>query len=188
MALTLASGDHLAAAQDAGTDVAYEINGDLRTISGSTNAYGSLAQGTLTSVTSLVSPSAGTDLIIDSMALSNPGASTRVVTFYKTKGSTTYNATTQWGPAITLLTGESAQWGDAGWTIYASTGLQKTNASTVAVGAITGLGTGVGTALAVNVGTAGSPVTNGGALGTPSSGTLASCTRLPIAGTTGYGT
>lgn len=36
---------------------------------------------------------------------------------------------------------------------------------------ISGLGTGIATAMAVNVGTAGSPVINGGALGTPSSGT-----------------
>ncbi len=45
-----------------------------------------------------------------------------------------------------------------------------------AIGNVTGLGTGVGTALAVNVGTAGAFVTNGGALGTPSSGTVSSCT------------
>lgn len=37
-------------------------------------------------------------------------------------------------------------------------------------------GTGVATALAVNVGSAGSVVTNGGALGTPSSGALDNCT------------
>jgi hypothetical protein len=49
-------------------------------------------------------------------------------------------------------------------------------ASAVAVGGITGLGTGVATALAVNVGTAGAPVVNGGALGTPASGTLTNCT------------
>lgn len=54
--------------------------------------------------------------------------------------------------------------------------------------ALTGLGTGISTALGINIGTAGSPVVNGGALGTPSSGTLTSCTGLPIAGTTGYGT
>lgn len=41
---------------------------------------------------------------------------------------------------------------------------------TPAIGSITGLGTGVATALGVNVGTAGSFVVNGGALGTPSSG------------------
>lgn len=53
---------------------------------------------------------------------------------------------------------------------------------------ITGAGTGVLTALAVNVGTAGSVVVNGGALGTPSSGTLTSCTGLPIStGVSGLG-
>jgi hypothetical protein len=51
---------------------------------------------------------------------------------------------------------------------------------------ISGLGTGVATALAVNVGSAGAPVVNGGALGTPASGTLTNATGLPIvAGTTG---
>jgi len=47
------------------------------------------------------------------------------------------------------------------------------------------LGTGVLTALETNVGTAGSPVVNGGALGTPSSGTLTSVTGLPAAGVVG---
>lgn len=37
---------------------------------------------------------------------------------------------------------------------------------------VSGLGTGVATALAVNVGSAGAPVVNGGALGTPASGTM----------------
>ena len=51
---------------------------------------------------------------------------------------------------------------------------------------ISGLGTGVATALAVNVGTAGAPVVNGGVLGIPSSGTLTSCTGLPLStGVTG---
>ena len=48
-------------------------------------------------------------------------------------------------------------------------------------------GTGVATALAVNVGSAGAPVVNGGALGTPSSGTLTNCTGLPPAGQTTAG-
>jgi len=43
-------------------------------------------------------------------------------------------------------------------------------------------GTGVAAALAVNVGSAGAFVTNAGALGTPSSGTLTNCTGLPTAG------
>lgn len=51
---------------------------------------------------------------------------------------------------------------------------------TPAVGSITGMGTGVATALGVNVGTSGSFVVNGGVLGTPSSGTLTNATGLPI--------
>ena len=57
------------------------------------------------------------------------------------------------------------------------------------MGSITGLGTGVATALAVNVGTAGSVLVNGGALGTPSSGTLTNATGLPVStGISGLGT
>jgi hypothetical protein len=59
---------------------------------------------------------------------------------------------------------------------------------TPAVGSITGLGTGVATALAVNIGTAGSFVVNGGALGTPSSGTVTNLTgtaSININGTVG---
>ena len=54
--------------------------------------------------------------------------------------------------------------------------------SSLAIGSITGLGTGIATALAINTGTAGAPVINGGALGTPSGGTLTNATGLPIAG------
>ena len=63
-----------------------------------------------------------------------------------------------------------------------------TSATNVSVGGITGLGTGVATALAINVGSAGAPVLFNGAGGTPSSVTLTNATGLPIGGTTGYGT
>jgi hypothetical protein len=59
---------------------------------------------------------------------------------------------------------------------------------TPAVGSITGLGTNVATALGVAVGTAGSFVVNGGALGTPSSGTVTNLTgtaSININGTVG---
>jgi hypothetical protein len=51
---------------------------------------------------------------------------------------------------------------------------------TPAVGSITGLGTGVATALAVNTGSAGAFVLFNGALGTPSGGTLTNVTGLPL--------
>ena len=54
---------------------------------------------------------------------------------------------------------------------------------------ISGLGTGVATALAVAVGSAGAFVTFNGALGTPSSGTLTNATGLPVGtGISGLGT
>ena len=53
---------------------------------------------------------------------------------------------------------------------------------------LTGAGTGVLTALGVNIGTAGAFVVNGGALGTPSSGTLTNATGLPISGIASLGT
>jgi hypothetical protein len=53
-------------------------------------------------------------------------------------------------------------------------------ASFVTVANVSGLGTSVATALGVNVGSAGAFVTNGGALGTPSGGTLTNATGLPI--------
>jgi hypothetical protein len=59
---------------------------------------------------------------------------------------------------------------------------------TPAVGSITGLGTGVATALAINVGSAGAFVTFNGALGTPSSGTVTNLTgtaSININGTVG---
>lgn len=51
---------------------------------------------------------------------------------------------------------------------------------TPAIGSITGLGTGVATALAVNTGSAGAFVLFNGALGTPTSGTLTNATGLPL--------
>lgn len=56
---------------------------------------------------------------------------------------------------------------------------------TPAVGSITGLGTGVATALAVNTGTAGSHIVNGGVLGTPSSGVATNLTGTAASLTAG---
>jgi len=51
---------------------------------------------------------------------------------------------------------------------------------------VSGLGTGIATALAVNTGSAGAPVLFNGALGTPASGTLTNCS-LPVSQLTGAG-
>jgi hypothetical protein len=63
---------------------------------------------------------------------------------------------------------------------YSGTALPVANGGT----GITAFGTGVATALGVNVGSAGAFVVQGGALGTPSSGTLTNATGLPAAAVT----
>ena len=80
--------------------------------------------------------------------------------------------------SATLLTSGGALGTPASGTLTNATGLP------VSTG-VSGLGTGVATALAVAVGSAGAAVVNGGALGTPSSGTLTNATGLPLTGTTG---
>ena len=61
--------------------------------------------------------------------------------------------------------------------------------STSTTSACAAAGTGVVTALGVNTGSSGAFVVNGGALGTPSSGTLTSATGLPVStGISGLGT
>lgn len=81
-------------------------------------------------------------------------------------------------PATALLQGVSLA---LGWTGTLAQGRGGTG--------FTAFGTGVATALQVNVGTAGSFVVNGGALGTPASGTLSACTGLPVStGISGLGT
>lgn len=58
---------------------------------------------------------------------------------------------------------------------------------TPAIDSITGLGTGVITALAIAVGTSGSVLVMNGNIGTPSAGILTNCTELPPAGQTTAG-
>lgn len=98
----------------------------------------------------------------------------------------THHATTNNLPGaanITTATNDRAIYWADGTTVYCMAYQKASGKSTVApsVGDVTGLGTGVATALAVNVGSAGAPVVNGGALGTPSGGTLTNCTGYPTA-------
>lgn len=62
------------------------------------------------------------------------------------------------------------------------------NNATLGLSQVTGFGTGVATALLSNTGSAGAFVVLGGALGTPSSGTLTNATGLPVStGVSGLG-
>ena len=67
------------------------------------------------------------------------------------------------------------------------TSVTLTNATGLPISTgVSGLGTGVATALGIAVGSGGAVVVNGGALGTPSSGTLTNVTGLPLStGVTG---
>jgi hypothetical protein len=88
----------------------------------------------------------------------------------------------QWGSTGVTDAGGACTTGGGGGTVssgntgqvayYAATGTTVSGATT---------GTGVLTALGVNVGSAGAPVLFNGALGTPSSGTLTNATGLPAA-------
>jgi len=102
----------------------------------------------------------------------------------KVDGNLTYNPATNtftagvFAGAGTSLTGTAASL-SIGGNAATATSLAGTLAVANGGTGITSFGTGIATALGVNVGTAGSFVVNGGALGTPSSGTLTNCT-LPL--------
>jgi hypothetical protein len=139
---------------------------------------------------------AGTANATTTWAISNTSAITigsTAITIVQISGPGTYTNGTglsltgnQFSIANTAVTAASYGSATASPTYTVNAQGQLTAALNVtitpAVGSITGLGTSVATALGVNVGSAGAFVTNGGALGTPSSGTLTNCTGLPVAG------
>jgi hypothetical protein len=102
-------------------------------------------------------------------------------------GSGTGPSTTTTGAGVVTAIGNAVN--TAGGLLAPAAALTA-NALVVGGGSGTGpstvtTGTGVVTALGVNTGSAGAFVVNGGALGTPSSGTLTNCTSVPVNQATG---
>jgi hypothetical protein len=106
---------------------------------------------------------------------------------------TTYASSMTLGSALPVASGGTGLTsGTSGGVLYYSaTGTLASSSALTASALVVGggagaapstitTGTGVTTALGVNVGTAGAVVVNGGALGTPSSGTLTNATGLPL--------
>lgn len=122
-----------------------------------------------------ITVSAGSDIV-------TPGNVTGNVGTFTTMNTTTFNVGT-----INLTNQLTVPSGGTGKTSFTANNIILGN-GTSALNELTP-GTGVATGLAVNVGSAGAFVVNGGALGTPSSGTLTSATGLPVStGISGLGT
>lgn len=161
-----------------------------------------LTTGTVTSVASadgsitVTNPNTTVDLAVVKAPILTTARTIGIATGDATSAGSTFNGSANNTNALTLATvnGNVGSFGSAtqvaAFTVNAK-GLTTAASNitiTPAVTSITGLGTGVATALAINVGSAGAFVTFNGALGTPSSGTLTSATGLPIStGVTGLG-
>jgi hypothetical protein len=131
-----------------------------------------------TGVSSIGSGKVTSDMIVDATITGTDIAAATVANSNLVNSSITIGSTsTALGATSTTLAGLTSV---TSTTFVGNLTGTATTASFVAVGNISGLGTGVATALGVNVGTAGAFVTNGGALGTPSGGTLTNATGLPL--------
>lgn len=183
-------------------DAYANISGDITINSSGVSAIGS---SKVTSTMIVDGTIVGTDIASNTIANSNLVNSTISGV---SLGSTLNSHTAGAGLSGTAYNGSAAQT----WTVdsgsmlpyYSSSifsrvsgdititagGVATIGAGAVAISTdVSGLGTGVATALGTAVGSAGSFVVNGGVLGTPSSATLTNATGLPIStGVSGLGT
>jgi hypothetical protein len=165
------------------TTGAVTVGGTLATTNGGTN---------LTSFTSGGAVYATSTSVLTTGTLPNTAGGTGQSSAFTQYGvtyasSTTALATTSAGTSTTVLHGNAS-----GAPTFSAVSLTADVSGTLPVASggtgITSFGTGVATALGVNVGSSGAFVVNGGALGTPSSGTVTNLTgtaSININGTVG---
>ena len=153
-----------------GTASGLSIGGNAATATSATTA------GTATNVA--VGGITGLGTGVGAALAVNVGSTGAPVLFNGAGGTpSSMTATNLTGTAAGLSIGGNAATATSATTAGTATSATTAGTATnVAVGGITGLGTGVGAALAVNVGSAGAPVVLNGAGGTPSSMTATNLT------------
>lgn len=155
------------------------------TLSGEQTIDGQLTSGSIVLATAQSTGSQNGPWITAAGAWTRPGWYTngsltqapRFLTTFVRLGTTYQGSIWRMTTASVTIGTTATTWVQTPTNVNSATGtLAITNGGT----GITSFGTGVATALAINVGSAGALVTNGGALGTPSGGTLTNATGLPI--------
>lgn len=171
-----------------GADPAYQLLGAVG--GGTGNAFFSVS-GPATSIKTYTFPNVNSTMAalatIQTWTAAQSFTDGDLVLLGSSSGSVTLHAPATGGVSATFFPGADTVAGLAATqTLTNKTFNCANNTCTVRIASdVTGLGTGVATALGTNVGSAGAFVVNGGALGMPSSGTLTNATGLPTTGLTG---